>query len=119
VLGLNNPHLSQSPKIINSLSDLVARIKIEHEAATDALKRSVAHAIAAGDLFLKAKKQFKHGGWLPWLNANCDIPERTVQAYMRLARLPIEKRNAVADLHCGKRCRQFAAGNKGSPTPRQ
>jgi hypothetical protein len=32
------------------------------------------------------------------LQANCEIPERTVQAYMRLARLPIQKRNGVADL---------------------
>src|SRR5262249_7175396 len=55
-------------------------------------------AIAAGDLLLKAKAQLKHGGWLDWLKANCEISERTVQAYMRLARLPVEKRNAVADL---------------------
>jgi hypothetical protein len=80
------------------LADLAARINNEHQAASGALKQGVLHAIAAGDLLLKAKAQLKHGGWLDWLKANCEIPERTVQAYMRLARLPIEKRNAVADL---------------------
>jgi hypothetical protein len=77
---------------------LAARIHDEHRAAVGALKQGVLHAIAAGDLLLKAKAQLKHGGWLDWLKANCEIPERTVQAYMRLARLPVEKRNAVADL---------------------
>jgi hypothetical protein len=82
----------------NSLSDLLARIHQEHDAASNALKSAVSHAIAAGELLLQAKKQLNHGKWLPWLQSNCEIPERTAQAYMRLARLPIEKRNAVADL---------------------
>jgi hypothetical protein len=59
---------------------------------------AINHAIAAGELLLEAKRQVKHGEWLPWLAENCDIAERTAQAYMRLARTPLEKRNAVADL---------------------
>jgi Protein of unknown function (DUF3102) len=82
----------------NSLADLAARIHQEHDAASSAFKSAVGHAIAAGELLLQAKEQLKHGRWLPWLQTNCEIPERTVQAYMRLARLPAEKRNAVADL---------------------
>src|SRR5262249_13725314 len=80
------------------LDDLAARINDEHQAAVGAPRQGVLHAIAAGELLLKAKAQLKHGGWLDWLKASCEIPERTVQAYMRLARLPVEKRNAVADL---------------------
>lgn len=81
-----------------SLADLAARIRDKHQAAAAALKNAVAHAISAGNLLLEAKKQMNHGEWLPWLQDNCDIPERTAQAYMRLARMPLEKRNAVADL---------------------
>jgi hypothetical protein len=81
-----------------SLADLAARIQREHESAAGALKSAVIHAIEAGSLLLEAKRQLKHGGWLQWLHDNCEIPERTVQAYMRLARLPVEKRSAVADL---------------------
>jgi Protein of unknown function (DUF3102) len=91
------PHEAQSQDRL-PLADLAARIQQQHEAATNTFKRAVAHAITAGELLLEAKKQLRHGKWLPWLGANCEIPERTVQAYMRLARLPIEKRNAVADL---------------------
>jgi hypothetical protein len=85
-------------EIAPPLTDLAARIQDEHQAAASALRQGVLHAIAAGELLLEAKAQLKHGGWLDWLKANCEIPERTVQAYMRLARLPVEKRNAVADL---------------------
>jgi len=60
--------------------------------------KAVEHAIAAGELLLEAKGQVRHGDWASWLAKNCDFAERTVQAYMRLARAPLEKRNAVADL---------------------
>jgi hypothetical protein len=69
----------------NSLADLAARIRAEHEATGAALKRGLAHAIAAGDLLLEAKAKLKHGKWLPWLET-CGISERTAQRYMRLAR---------------------------------
>ena len=69
----------------NSLADLAARIKAEHEATAIAMRRGVEHAMAAGDLLLEAKAQLKHGAWLPWLAAHCHIPERTARLYMRLA----------------------------------
>jgi hypothetical protein len=39
----------------NSLADLAARIKAEHEASTLAVKRGLAHAISAGRLLTEAK----------------------------------------------------------------
>jgi hypothetical protein len=87
----------------NSLTDLAARIRIEHEATAAALQRGVMHAMAAGDLLIEAKAQLKHGQWLPWLAKHCVISERTAQLYVKLAknRTTIEKeqiRNDVADL---------------------
>jgi hypothetical protein len=70
----------------NSLADLAARIKTEHEATSSNLKRGLSHAIAAGQLLIKAKEQLKHGKWLPWLSECCQVPERTAQAYMRVAK---------------------------------
>jgi hypothetical protein len=70
----------------NSLADLAARIKVEHEAATSALKDGMRHALACGRLLIEAKEQLKHGKWLPWLNTKCDVSVRTAQAYMRVAR---------------------------------
>lgn len=88
----------------NSLPDLAARIRTEHEATAAALQRGVMHAMTAGDLLIEAKAQLKHGHWLPWLAKNCVISERTAQLYIKLAknRAVIEKemRNpqSVADL---------------------
>jgi 2-succinyl-5-enolpyruvyl-6-hydroxy-3-cyclohexene-1-carboxylate synthase len=90
------------PQFSNSLVDLAARIKSEHTAVSSALKESLRHAIAAGELLLEAKDQVPHGQWLPWLQEHCSISERTAQLYMRVAknRAEIENqiRNDVADL---------------------
>jgi Protein of unknown function (DUF3102) len=86
----------------NSLAHLAALIRSEHEAVATALKESVRHAIAAGELLLEAKDAVQHGLWLPWLRDHCAISERTAQLYMRVAknRTAIEEqiRNGVADL---------------------
>src|SRR5271165_5330168 len=86
----------------NSLPDLAARIRAEHEAVSVALKESVRHAIAAGELLIEAKRKLGHGQWLPWLRDHCTISERTAQLYMRVAknRAEIENqmRSGVADL---------------------
>jgi DNA modification methylase len=81
----------------NSLADLAARIRQEHEASAAAMKRSLEHAIAAGKLLNEAKAQLKHGQWLPWLREHCRVPERTATLYMRLAKHFGEIGN-VADL---------------------
>jgi hypothetical protein len=88
----------------NSLADLAARIRAEHEAATQTLKDGLRHAIAVGKLLIEAKAQpqLKHGQWLPWLAEHCAISERSAQAYMRVARslgrLEESKAQRVADL---------------------
>jgi hypothetical protein len=90
----------------NSLTDLAARIRAEHEATAAALTSSVDHAMTAGDLLIEAKAQLKHGQWLPWLTEHCAMSERTAQLYMRIAknRATIENniRNGVADLTLGQ-----------------
>ena len=81
----------------NSLTDLAARIRIEHEATAAALQRRVMHAMAAGDLLIEAKAQLKHGQWLPWLAKHCVISERTAQLYVKLAKnVPPSRRSKSA-----------------------
>jgi hypothetical protein len=91
-----------TPDRSNSLSDLAARIRSEHEAALLNMRRGLEHAIAAGNLLIEAKAQLKHGQWLPWLEEVCPaLPERTATHYMRLARHAPElesKSATVADL---------------------
>jgi hypothetical protein len=83
------------------LTDLAVKIKAEHAAAAEAVKRTVIHALAAGELLLKAKAHLKHGCWLPWLNDHCQVSERTARLYMQLARSRVElesKSATIADL---------------------
>jgi Protein of unknown function (DUF3102) len=86
----------------NSLADLSARIKAEHRATSDALRSSVEHSMAAGDLLIEAKELVPHGQWLPWLAQNCELSERSSQLYMRTAKnreaIELQIRNGVADL---------------------
>jgi hypothetical protein len=76
-----------------SLTDLAYRIKAEHEAAASALDRGAQHARNAGDLLIEAKAQLEHGQWLPWLVEHCEIPEKTAQRYMRMARARQSRRH--------------------------
>jgi hypothetical protein len=78
----------------NSLVELAARINAEHETVTKFRKQSLEGAIRAGKLLIEAKAQLKHGGWLPWLREQCQVPERTAQLYMHLARHAPADRNA-------------------------
>src|SRR5262245_41395033 len=82
----------------NSLADLAARIRQEHEAVAHAVKRGLEHAVAAGNLLLEAKAQLPHGQWLPWLKEHCQIPERSAQRYMELSRHAPIKSDNLADL---------------------
>jgi Protein of unknown function (DUF3102) len=76
----------------------VGEINFAHERAERTFREGVQHAIRAGELLLQAKRTVAHGNWSSWLAENVEFSDRLAQAYMRLARLPLEKRNAVADL---------------------
>jgi hypothetical protein len=84
-----------------ALPDLARAIEREHQAARRAARTALEHAMECGRLLIEAKAQVGHGGWLPWLEANCTLRPRTAQAYMRLARelpkLPEQEAQRVAD----------------------
>jgi Protein of unknown function (DUF3102) len=81
----------------NSLIDLAARIKLEHQAVAVALKDSLQHAVAAGELLIEGKAQVPHGQWLSWLKDHCTISERTAQLYMRVAKNRADIETKIAD----------------------
>jgi hypothetical protein len=69
----------------NSLTDLRERVKIEHAAVVGSLRQGLEHALNAGALLGEARRQLRHGEWLPWLKS-CGIEERTAQRYLKLAK---------------------------------
>ncbi|MGR9158570.1 DUF3102 domain-containing protein [Rhizobium leguminosarum] len=70
----------------NRLPVLAASIKTEHDECLAAMRQSLIHALAAGDMLVEAKSLVEHGQWLRWLADNCAMPKRTAQLYMRLAK---------------------------------
>ncbi len=97
--------------IMATLPDLAARINAEHEAARGAFKKGFEHALNAGELLLQAKAQVEHGQWLPWLESNCNVSQRSAQLYMRVARErpKLEAKSAsLADLSLEGAAKQLA-----------
>jgi Protein of unknown function (DUF3102) len=78
-----------------SADDLLIEIVKEHHAVESHIKEAVVHAFKVGELLIQAKTLVKRGEWQDWLADNCPFAETTAQAYMRLARLPEENRNAL------------------------
>ena len=85
-----------------TIDDLAARVVTEHEAVRAAMKSTLEHALACGDLLIEAKAKLAHGTWRPWLKEHCaSLSERTAQVYVSLAknRAAIEAKSAdAADL---------------------
>jgi hypothetical protein len=78
-------------------SHLVEQIEAEHSQVERHFRTGAAHAIRAGELLLEAKQlHVRRGKWEKWLADNVTFSARTARAYMQLAKLPAEKRNAVA-----------------------
>jgi hypothetical protein len=101
-----------------SLVDLAAKIKVEHEAAIGTARTTLKHAMAAGDLLIKAKELVGHGKWLAWLKANCEFSKSTAENYMRLAksRSKLEtKSTTVGNLGVREAVGLIAKPKKSSP----
>jgi hypothetical protein len=83
-----------------ALSALAREIDAEHRQVEAATLSAILHARNAGQLLLEAKARLRHGAWLPWLAANCDVKERQARNYMRIAERweLISNRQRAADL---------------------
>jgi Fe-S cluster biosynthesis and repair protein YggX len=67
------------------LADLAKQICAEHQAATAAHATTLEHAMAAGDLLIKAKRDVAPKHWKEWVERNCKMLERTERLYRQLA----------------------------------
>src|SRR6266566_9519064 len=75
----------------NSLADLAATIRAEHQAVLASHKMGAAHAMSAGDKLIVAKAKVKAAGgkWRDWVKENFEphgLSYRTCRLYMQLAR---------------------------------
>src|SRR5215208_3663487 len=76
--------MSEGAEVRRDLPELAAAINQEHHAFVAKFRRSVEHAIQAGELLAEAKAQCPHGSWLPWLEEHFEGSVRAAQGYMRV-----------------------------------
>ncbi len=84
----------------NRLAILAATIRDADLLFRRATLEAAQAAIDAGRALIEAKSLLKHGQWLPWLQANAPMSERSANRYMQLARSGMESAT-VADLGIG------------------
>jgi hypothetical protein len=63
-----------------------------------ALKRETTSIIEVGALLVEAKKQVMHGEWLPWLENEFSLSERSAQRYLLVGRFAA-KYDSLSDLN--------------------
>jgi hypothetical protein len=68
------------------LDKLAAKANTAHLQVEEGVRYALVHARRAGELLAAAKRQLKHGEWLPWIEQNCQFSERTAQTYLRVHR---------------------------------
>jgi hypothetical protein len=62
-----------------------------------ALGRETTNIIEIGKLLIESRKHLDHGEWLPWLEKNFDLSERTAQRYVATAEYIVGKSDTVSD----------------------
>lgn len=77
---------------------LADQINAHHQQARAHAETAIDHALAAGEFLLKAKAAAGHGNWRAWLSKNTEIPERTAQRYMQLAKNRADLKTKVATM---------------------
>lgn len=71
---------------IVDLDFLAKQINVAHREAVQYHGASLQAAVRAGLGLIEAKRQVKHGEWLPWLAENFEGSEDSAQGYMKVAR---------------------------------
>lgn len=72
-------------RLSNSLTAIADDLRRANDAAEQAERDAVTHALEAGRLLCEAKEQCQHGQWLPFL-ARSEVNERKAQRLMKLHR---------------------------------
>lgn len=106
----------ESARTDDTLESIAEEINAAHGMVGSLALSSLDHARQAGLLLIAARKKIDHGGWLPWLEANTSVPERTAQRYMRIAKNwdKISTKSAImADLGVVEAVRLIGQPNDG------
>jgi len=105
-------------EIEKKLDTLAEEINAEHRAFEVTFRKTLEHAIRAGELLTHAKAECPHGTWLLWLEENFEGKLRTAQVYMQLYNKRDEVRAKTQDsahLSVSGALKEIAAPSSGGP----
>ncbi len=99
-----------------------ATIRALHTEAQASASDAKKLAYRVGELLVEVKEQLPYGTFTAWVADNCNLAERTAQAYMRLHRkfeeLPDEEAQRVAGLSIRAAIKAVTAGDVPEPPPK-
>jgi hypothetical protein len=102
-------HMSKKQKNSSrSLTTIVREIR-------GTFRNDIANIIRRGNLLQEAKDQLPHGEWLPWLQDNFEMDERTAQRAMAAAKFAATKSANVSDLNLTKSALYELSSNEYPP----
>ncbi len=101
--------MSKSDSLAAMMQQTMARTLAPEERTIETITGEILEAKRAGGeailtigrCLIEAKEKLPHGEWLPWLNEQVDLSERTAQKFMKLAR-EWSNPNTLADLGASK-----------------
>jgi hypothetical protein len=100
--------MSKRKNSVRSLATIVGEIR-------GTMRNDVANIIKRGTLLQEAKDQFEHGQWLPWLQDNLGMEERSAQRAMAAAKFAAKFDN-LSDLQLSKSALyELSAGDEYPP----
>ena len=68
-----------------SLDAIADQINAAHRDAESAIRESLLRSKQAGELLLQVKSELPHGGFIDWVELQCEFSPRTARRYMKLA----------------------------------
>ena len=97
-------------------SELEQRVKAQAKRFHTAYRRTIEEAWELGRELHEAKKQVRHGQWIPWVEERIGLTRRTVQRLMVLYETYPERRHVSLFPSVSQALRALPLGPKSEPT---
>ena len=104
----------------SKLPELAEGINQDHKIAKEYAQNAIQRALSCGEKLAMAKAQCKHGEWIPWLEANTIVNERTARRYMKIYNGRSQLENGqVSDLTLRGALELLSEPKEKTPAPEQ
>lgn len=93
------PEIMATGNAIERIKGYLVEIERHKKATQDSFRAGIETIIKVGEELSNCKETMEHGQWLPWIDSNFGLTERTAQRYMNVYR----NKDAAEQLICDER----------------